>query len=130
MNSLQKWCKDNLHVIEASANGEVVQIKPTGCEQWVDIDCPCFRGDLAYEYRIKPRTIKIGDFDVPEPMREAPNGGVEVFSPMPASQEMYWSWPWWGSKADFLALNRGVVHCNMDSAVAHSIAIISLTEPK
>ena len=130
MSDFQDWCKKILPIVKAAADGEVIQGRFNGAQTWVDssVDWECFVA--SHEYRVKPRTIKIGDFDVPEPMREAPNGGVEVFSPMPASQEMYWSWPWWGSKADFLALNRGVVHCNMDSAVAHSIAIISLTEPK
>ena len=136
MSRFKGWCKKVMPFVIASSNGEVVQASCDNGHTWFDMD-ECEMSDQAlqfdfgdYDYRIKPRTIKIGDFDVPEPMREAPNGGVEVFSPMPASQEMYWSWPWRGSKADFLALNRGVVHCNMDSAVAHSIAIISLTEPK
>lgn len=130
MNNLQKWCSDNLPVIEAAARGDAIQIRPRGCEDWGDMRDACFRGDLAYEYRIKPRTIKIGDIDVPEPMRTPPVGGQEVFSPMPASSDMCWSWPWCGSEADFSAMNRGVIHKDKDSAIAHSLAIISLASAK
>ena len=130
MNSLQKWCKDNLHVIEASANGEVVQIKPTGCEQWVDINYPCFRGDLAYEYRVKPRTIKIGDFDVPEPMRVEPDSGCEYFvvealSDIPAASQI-----WNGMDCEKRWLSMGLCHKSKESAIAHAKAIISLASMK
>lgn len=130
MNSLQKWCRDNLHVIEASANGEVVQIKPTGCELWVDIDYPCFRGDLAYEYRVKPRTIKIGDFDVPEPMLVEPDSGCEYFvvealSDIPAASQI-----WNGMDCEKRWLSMGLCHKSKESAIAHAKAIISLSSMK
>ena len=130
MNSLQKWCKDNLHVIEASANGEVVQIKPIGCEQWVDINYPCFRGDLAYEYRVKPRTIKIGDFDVPEPMREIPTYGDVVFTVEIDEKRLFGQATWKGLEFGSRMLERGLLHKSKDAAIAHAKAIIALTSAK
>ena len=129
MNSLQKWCKDNLHVIEASANGEVVQIKPTGCEQWVDIDYPCFRGDLAYEYRVKPRTIKIGDFDVPEPMRTDIGIGNKYFTPSLASASAI-GCKWLGDGRDYELLRNGLCHDTCEAAEVHAKALIALTSAK
>ena len=129
MNSLQKWCKDNLHVIEASANGEVVQIKPTGCEHWVDIDYPCFRGDLAYEYRVKPRTIKIGDFDVPEPMRTDIGIGNKYFTPSLASASAI-GCTWLGDGRDYELLRNGLCHETSEAAEVHAKALIALTSAK
>ena len=129
MNSLQKWCKDNLHVIEASANGEVVQIKPTGREQWVDIDYPCFRGDLAYEYRVKPRTIKIGDFDVPEPMRTDIGIGNKYFTPSLASASAI-GCTWLGDGRDYELLRNGLCHETSEAAEVHAKALIALTSAK
>ena len=44
--------------------------------------CPCARHPnwrSSTQYRRKPKTIRIGEFDVPEPMREAPPLGTTVF---------------------------------------------------
>lgn len=136
MSRFKDWCEKVMPFVVASSNGEVVQASCDNGNTWFDMDeCdtsdPALQFDFGdYDYRIKPRTIKIGDFDVPEPMRIPPVGGKEVFSPMPASKDMYWSWPWWGSEADLSAMNRGVVHNNKDSAITHSLAIISLTSAK
>lgn len=70
MSKLHCWCKEISDVVVAAAMGGCIQISYDG-KTWSDKTGLNF--DSGYKYRIKPRTIKIGDFDVPEPMRDEPN---------------------------------------------------------
>jgi hypothetical protein len=79
------------------------------------------------EYRRKPRTIRIGDYDVPEPMREEPEkmtlyyrASIEYSS---CVAQNYWR----GDSLDYLWLERGHVHATQEAAEIHAKALISLT---
>jgi hypothetical protein len=86
--------------------------------------CNLIRG---IEYRIKPRTIKIGDVDVPEPMRVAPEMFTMVYCVTPLMEKSVSAFPWTGSDGETLMLKRGMVHVDAESAKIHAGAIISLT---
>jgi hypothetical protein len=47
------------------------QLRSTCSELWMDA-WKELQWDPKTAYRRKPKTVKIGDFEVPEPMREAP----------------------------------------------------------
>lgn len=127
MNEFQVWCKEILPFVKAAANGEVVEIKNDGDEWSEKLVCNLIRG---IEYRIRPRTIKIGDFDVPEPMRVEPGYGVQYFvvetlSDTPAACQI-----WNGMDCEKRWLSMGLCHKSKESAIAHAKALVALTSAK
>ena len=128
MTKLKEWCQEISDVVIAAANCERIQISCDG-KTWGDKTELAF--DSGYKYRIKPRTIKIGDFDVPEPMRVPPSAGTTVFS---VSLELIGShdeWDWIdGDCVMDLMLSRGILHSSRESAIAHAKALIALTAEK
>lgn len=67
----QKWCEKTAPIMAAAGRGEVVQILVNGEWKEKEVGSSFF---TKSKYRIKPRTIRIGDYDVPEPIR----GALEV----------------------------------------------------
>lgn len=132
MSDFQEFCKKILPFVQAGVNGDVVQWN-AGALGWLDVndanpDCLSFTS--REEYRIKPRTIKIGDFDVPEPMRGEPEYGheyfvVEALSDIPAASQI-----WNGMDCEKRWLSMGLCHKSKESAIAHAKALIALTSAK
>ena len=58
-------------VIIAWANGEEIEVKGFifGKETWTRIENPLWHPES--EYRVKPKTIKIGNVEVPKPVQES-----------------------------------------------------------
>ena len=127
MSDFKEWWKEILPLVQAAANGEVIQGRFNGAQTWVDssFDWECFVA--SHEYRIKPRTIKIGDFDVPEPMRVEPDMFTMVYCVTTTMEKSVSAFPWTGSYGEVLMLKRGMVHADAESAKIHAGAIISLT---
>jgi len=92
--------------------------------------------DLMQKIRAKikdmtPRTIRIGEFDVPEPLREAPEGCCEtLFIVNPTREDGFAPIIWDGDSQDKLWLSRGLLHKTRDAASAHAKALLSLTKTK
>ena len=136
MSDFKDWCEKVMPFVIASSNGDVVQASCDNGHSWFDMS-ECERSDPAlqfdfddYDYRIKPRTIKIGDFDVPEPMRVEPDSGCEYFvvealSDIPAASQI-----WNGMDCEKRWLSMGLCHKSKESAIAHAKAIISLSSMK
>lgn len=83
---------------------------------------------VNFEYRRKPRTIRIGEFDVPEPMRAAPKEGSSYFIPATDAVRMLEHESFWdGDDIDASRLSRGICHATKEAAILHAIALISLT---
>ncbi|MBD2815956.1 hypothetical protein ID850_14550 [Xenorhabdus sp. Flor] len=86
-----------------------------------------FKEDMLY--RLKPRTIKIGEIDVPEPVRDPLEYGTEywhvdfteVNSICASGTE------WEGDCIDKMYLEQGLIHLARESAELHARALISLT---
>ena len=121
--TFQEWAKEILPIVQAAANGAVIEYKQGS--NWYDkVHKLCYDS----EYRIKPKTIRIGEYDVPEPMREIPAHGtsyyvVDIVSPNSPSEYM-----WVNDRADNNWLRLGIVHSTRDAAVLHAKALLSLTE--
>lgn len=127
MSEHQEWYREISEIVIAAANGECIQILRDG-EDWVDKKCMAFC--FGYKYRIKPRTIKIGDFDVPEPMREIPTYGDVVFTVEIDEKRLFGQTTWNGLEFVSTMLERGLLHKSKDAAIAHAKAIIALTSAK
>lgn len=78
-------------------------------------------------YRRKPRTIRIGQFDVPEPMREAPKAGAFYFTALVDLKGFSDRYIWRDDSDDFRYLTRGLCHATREAAELHARALISLT---
>lgn len=121
----QKWCEETAPVMAAAGRGEVVQVFAGG--RWLDKEGGVFYSGA--KYRIKPRTIRIGEYDVPEPMREAPNAGSRYYIPAILGCGCM-SVVWADDPHDISALNDGLVHSTLEAAQLHAKALISLTANK
>jgi hypothetical protein len=94
---------------------------------WITLgSCPSWNEDLAY--RRKPRTININGYEVPEPVREPLKSG-DLYFIASLEYECFYSFQTWAySPADYLSLERGLVHLTQEAAVAHAKALLSLTK--
>ena len=99
-------------------------------DTWMSVDkgdAPAFNAHK--EYRFKPRTIRIGDIDVPEPMRERPVMGSRYFS-VEGLDECVWNREWIDDYRDNARLARGLIHETRENAELMLKALLSLTQKK
>ncbi len=82
---------------------------------------------IDVKYRRKPKTIRIGEFDVPEPIRMAPCEIVRCFYPEigqnPKVGSVLYSANTWHNKL----IEYGLLHLSQESAQAHLDALLSLS---
>lgn len=113
------------------AEGEEVQVKFPG-EEWKTMPrmneawCVTFSDNV--DYRIAPRTIRIGEYDVPEPIRIMPHMNVKYYRPCISSDRpTATTHTWTGREFDKWALSSGLLHYDMAAACLHAEALASLT---
>lgn len=122
--------------LRALANGEEIESRYNGDEEfrplgWYTVDVTSLvSGGWDYEFRIKPHTIKIGDHEIPEPMREAPEMGTYYFLPYLFNTEKYVRYKWYGNTFDSMSLRDGLCHATEEAAITHAEALIAFTEKK
>ena len=83
------------------------------------------------EYRLKPeppKTIRIGEYDVPEPVREPLEDDKEYWGVDPMAEELAWKYKWHNALFCNLRLRRGLIHLTKEAAVIHAKALLSLTK--
>lgn len=84
--------------------------------------------DEGTKYRRKPRTIRIGKIDIPEPVREPLQDGEKYFVPaIDCGYGNMNSFEWDGDSTDKRLLKQGIVHLTEEAALAHAKALIALT---
>ena len=99
------------------------EMKGDGCKDFVPLHSnPHF--DTATEYRRKPKTIRIGERDVPAPMRVAPVHGSKFWLVVAHSLDKITPMHWHGGGADVGYLKHGLCHNNKEAAIAHAEALI------
>lgn len=121
-----------LNKIEAKlawANGELLLVNNTERNGWEQFNPYDFGFDVfdKFEFQIKPRTIFIGDFEVPEPLKESPAKGSTCSYPSPTVELGVQQFKWNGSKGQLRMLQHGQVHSSFDNAFAHCCAIIKVS---
>lgn len=131
MSEFKEFCKKILPFVQAGADGGVIQWNSGQCG-W--LDCNDARSDhhsfgAKTEFRIKPRTIKIGDFDVPEPIRVDIGIGNRYFTISLGGASAI-SCVWLGDGRDYELLRNGLCHETHEAAELHAKAIVSLTSEK
>ncbi len=127
----------NAEILRAIADGKKVQYRYITQEvnwkwvgPWQDFDssdielCGSLLAPDKLRWRIAPETIKIGEYEVPEPCREAPEVGFKFWTLTPFGGAARFTWD--GSKACYDALEGGFVHLTEKAARQHYEAIKSL----
>ena len=115
-------------------DGKEVQVRQPG-DDW-SLVLPASHDNGAYvrffdeyEYRIKPSTIRIGGYDVPEPVREPLQVGDEYYTPSIGVNGVgVVAMEWIGEVDDYDRLTCGLIHLTIDSAEMHTKAIVSFTK--
>ena len=124
LNEFQKWCKEILPVVQAAADGYGTQSLCAGV--WFDTSGDVKLLTSHIKYRIKPRTITVNGFEVPEPMREAPTQGSEYFTPNITGDDLFSRAYWRNDAFDNRWLSRGICHYTKESAIAHTKAMLGI----
>jgi hypothetical protein len=75
----------------------------------------------------KPKTIRIGEYDVPEPCREPLVTGTRYYVAYLGNPNDPFCFRWNDYSADNSALDGGVVHLDKEAAILHAKALLSLT---
>ena len=117
--------KDLLPIITAFANGERVEMV-TPKQGWLADEDYAF-DSLPENYRIAPRTIRIGNYDVPEPYRGEMKQGQEYYYACPDLEEFYRLSKWSNHRLDRYRMKRGLIHLTPEAAALHGKALASLT---
>lgn len=122
MTERLKWAD----VIIAMANGETGQWLHVG-GKWVDGVDYNPMSYPEYEWRVKPKTIKIGDMEVPEPLRVVPEKDATYFIVEPMSDDLFYAATWGCDNIDIRHLSRGQCHATEEAAIAHAKALIKVS---
>jgi hypothetical protein len=122
----------NAEILRAIADGKKVQYRH--CRnplEWETFDSEdtflCWKllaGSNAYEWRIAPKTIKIGDIEVPEPCRAPLEPGRKFWVATPFGGAAHFIWD--GTKPCYDALKGGFVHLTEEAALQHYEAFMSM----
>jgi len=102
---------------------EEFEFKSKVSGEWVKIP-EFYSFDSGFEYRRKPRTININGFEVPEPLRVAPEVGETYFSVAMRSASAY-EYMWLGDDTDLKEFKLGMVHKTREAAELHAKALLT-----
>ena len=75
-------------------------------------------------YRIKPCTIRIGEIDVPGPVREPLNVGETYYIVQASAGMISMEFTWASDSVDKRFLSRGFIHRTREAAELHAKALI------
>lgn len=85
----------------------------------------CLRNPM--DWKIKPKTININGFEVPEPIRK-PLSFKEVYYIAVLTENLYYCQEWADSTKDMKNLKAGIVHLTKEAAEIHAKALLSFTK--
>jgi hypothetical protein len=120
----QHW-KVMIPYITAFVNGEKIE-RRGAVEPWVEADDPLFHNP-SEQYRIAPRTIRIGAFDVPEPYRGEMEFAQQYYMPSMMSGSWNCACKWENNHFHAHRMLYGQVHLTPEAAALHGKALASLT---
>ena len=85
---------------------------------------PCWH--KSHIYRRKPRTVQIGDIEVPEPCKAELVYGQDYYIPNLTAGASWRTWN--GDEHDTHALKSNLVHLDFQSAEIHAKALIEVSK--
>ena len=88
-----------------------------------------WKAGCDFKYRLKTKTIKIGNIEVPEPMRVAPPVGVTFWAPeLGEGVPSAFVGKWADRPVYLLLLASGLCHSSRAAAIVHAKALFDLTK--
>ena len=84
--------------------------------------------DIIGMWSDPPKTIRIGEYDVPEPVREPLEDDKEYWGVDPTAKELAWKYTWNNALFCNLMFRRGLIHLTKEAAVIHAKALLSLNK--
>ena len=106
------------------------EVKCIHFNSWFEMPTGFWFTDGGYDFRLKPKTININGFEVPEPVREPLPVGSEYFVADPSVSTYYIRYVWLDDRTDQTFLKRGIMHLTKEAAIQHAKALLSFTEVK
>ena len=108
---------------------EHFEVRQNDSRVWKAIHLPV-RFYSHMEYRLKPeaKTIRIGEYDVPEPVREPLENGATCWYPKLSNIDLIDGYIWCNDDTDVRMLSNGLIHLTEEAAKAHAEALLSLTK--
>lgn len=82
--------------------------------------------ESCHDLFMDERTIRIGDVEVPEPVRHVLKNG-EYYWVANADAREVTQYKWYSDTADFLFLRRGLIHRTKEAAKSHADALIKIS---
>lgn len=82
------------------------------------------------QFRRKPKTRVINGFTVPEPVREQPQHGQDIFVASGVNEEWYFKDRWTGLASDHACLQRGLIFWRPEYAIATAKAMVGVDPNK
>ncbi len=113
---IQQWLDDDSLIVERKA----------GDDKWYK-QADCFWNEES-EYRFKPKMIKCGGLEFPEPMQVAPEIDTRYW--LATMLDGVFEYRWKNDSFDQKVLSLGICHLTEEAAEAHAMALIALTEVK
>ena len=96
---------------------------------WKAIHLPMrFYSHMEYRLKPEPKTIRIGEYDVPEPVREPLENGTTCWYPKLSNIDLIDGYIWCNDDTDVRMLSNGLIHLTEEAAKAHAEALLSLTK--
>ena len=77
-----------------------------------------------------PKTIYINGFEVPEPCTKGIEYGIDYYVPCFNNERNWEHYRCYDDEQYYLHLKKGIVHNNVDSAIAHTKALLSFKQEK
>ena len=121
-------------ILRAIADGEEVQYLNKFFNEWMNVSHIStlrfiYEEKFEPEYiRIKPQTININGYEIPEPMRVAPPTSTLVYIANPADTELATQFYAGGAIGPMtLCFESGLCHSTKEAAVLHAKALLSFT---
>ncbi|WP_337137057.1 hypothetical protein [Morganella morganii] len=94
--------------------------------EWKKLSNETFREHI--QYRLKPTTITINDFEVPIPLLAAPNINEKVWMISFSHDALIRQISWTGADWQLRQLLLGFIHGNEEGCLIHAEALISPTK--
>lgn len=122
-NSMKMYSED---AMETDEPWELWEYNNDTQERWYKMSShPGWYKD--FKYRRKQKTIKIGEFDVPEPVRNPLDKG-ETYYIADTSDDDPARMHWINDAIEHTWLNDGIIHLTKENAITHRDALLSFTK--
>lgn len=108
---------------------EHFEVRQNDSRVWKAIHLPVrFYSHMEYRLKPEPKTIRIGEYDVPEPVREPLENGATCWYPKLSNIDLIDGYIWCNDDTDVRMLSNGLIHLTEEAAKAHAEALLSLTK--